>query len=287
MSAIDFAILPDSIDSLAIDAVQSNRVLLRDLWKSAEPDLDIDHGALASLVLTPAATLLAIGQQAFHTARKSSSFTELLTEPNGINRVMLDELAKSYRIERRVGQPASGTVRLFFQENLDRVLGLSTLFQANGVIFHLRNLETLQIAGSLPSTLPHYQNLKETQDGSGLFYADVVVYAKSTGTAANLVRGTELVLHQNSLPYFVRAVAQETFSGGENDESDDSLVQRMLYGVSAKVLSSRINMKAALLEQFPSIRDSSVIGAGDPELTRDKHSFFPGSTGGYPVPLQF
>jgi hypothetical protein len=55
----------------------------------------------------------------------------------------------------------------------------------------------------------------------------------------------------------------------------------MLLGISSKVLSSRTNMRAALLEQFPNIRDSSIIGAGDPEMTRDKHSVFPGSVGGY------
>ena len=73
----------------------------------------------------------------------------------------------------------------------------------------------------------------------------------------------------------------ETFSGGENDEDNDSLVRRMVLGVSAKVLSSRVNMRASLLEIFPDIRDSSVIGAGDLEMTRDKHTIFPGSTGGY------
>jgi hypothetical protein len=83
------------------------------------------------------------------------------------------------------------------------------------------------------------------------------------------------------LPYFVRAVAMETFTGGENDEDNDSLVHRMVLGVSAKVLSSRVNMRASLLEKFPDIRDSSVIGAGDMEMTRDKHTVFPGSTGGY------
>jgi hypothetical protein len=40
-------------------------------------------------------------------------------------------------------------------------------------------------------------------------------------------------------------------------------------------------MRATLVEKFPDIRDSSVIGAGDLEMTRDKHTVFPGSTGGY------
>ena len=105
--------------------------------------------------------------------------------------------------------------------------------------------------------------------------------AQSAGAAGNLVRGTELALHESSILYFRRAVALETFSGGEDDEPDNELIRRMISGVSAKVLSSRENMRAALLEKFPDIRDSSIIGAGDIEMTRDKHTAFPGSVGGY------
>jgi len=281
MSELDETLIPDSYAALSVEHVEANRQLLRDLWKSAAPDLDVDHGALSALVLNPAATLLEVGRETFRKARKGSNLTALLADTSDASRLMLDELAASYRVERRTGTIASGRIRLFFQENLYRVIGLSTTFQANGVLFHVRQIETVQPAGDIPSTLPHYQNLKETQDGSGLYYADVTVYARSTGSVANLVRGTELTLFQSSLPYFVRAVAMETFAGGENDEEDESLVRRMVLGISAKVLSSRINMRAALLEKFPDIRDSSVIGAGDREMTRDKHTVFPSSTGGY------
>jgi hypothetical protein len=282
MSEIDFALLPESYESLSVENVQATKKLLRDLWKSAAPELDLDHGALDSLVLNPAATLLETARDTFRTARKSSSFTALLADSSDpVSAKMLDELAASYRVTRRKGSSASGRIRLFFQEDIYRVVGLSTIFTANGILFHLHNIETLQLSGDIPSTLPHYQNLQETEDGSGLFYADITVYARTASAAGNLVQGTELTLYQSSLPYFVRAIVLETFSGGENDEETRSLVRRMILGVSAKVLGSRINMRAALLEQFPDIRDSAVIGAGDLEMTRDKHSIFPGSTGGF------
>lgn len=281
MSEIDFALVPESYESLSVENVQANKRLLRDLWKSAEPDLDMDHGALDALVLNPAATLLEVGRETFRNARNSSSFTAILEDASGAREKMLDELAASYRVRRRKGTASQGRIRLFFQEDIYRVVGLSTTFQANGILFNLKNLETLQLSDDIPSTLPHYQNLKETRDGSGLFYADVTVYARTAGAAGNLVQGSELTLYRSALPYFVRAVALETFSGGENDEDTDSLLRRMILGVGAKVLSSRVNMRAALLEQFPEIRDSAVIGAGDLEMTRDKHSVFPGSTGGY------
>ena len=281
MPDIDFALLPESFGSLSVENVQANRRLLRDLWSSAEPLLDIDRGALSSLVLTPAATLFEVGRETFRTARKSSSFTALLADSSEVAEAMLDELAKSYRVSRRTGTASSGRIRLFFREDLFILVGLSTTFQANGIEFRVRNVETLQPSEATPSTLPNYQNLRAIQDGSGLFYADIEVFAQSNGVAANLTHGTELELANSSLSYFVRAVALETFTGGEDDETKESLIQRMVLGISAKVLSSRVNMRAALLEKFPEIRDSSIIGAGDSEMTRDKHTIFPGSTGGY------
>jgi hypothetical protein len=281
MPELDDSLIPASYAALSPENVETTRRLLRDLWKSAAPDLDVDHGALSALLLNPAATLLEVGRETFRQARKGSNLAALLSDPSDASRLLLDELAASYRVERKTGTKSSGRIRLYFQENLYRVIGLSTTFQANGILFHIRHVETLQSAGDIPSTLPHYQNLKETQDGSGQYYADVTVYARSPGAVANLVRGTELTLYQSSLPYFVRAVTMETFSGGGNEEGDESLVRRMVLGISAKVLSSRINMRAALLEKFPDIRDSSVIGAGDREMTRDQHTVFPGSTGGY------
>jgi len=280
MPDIDFAILPASYKDLSVANVESNRQLLRDLWQSAEPQLDVDRGALSMLVLNPAATLLEVGRETFRTARKSSSFTALLADSSEAAAPMLDELARSYRVTRRSGSIASGRIRLFFNENVPRTIGLSTTFQANGMLFKVRNVETLFSSHEPPSTLPHTQNLRHANDGSKLLFADVTVYAQAAGSAGNLVRGTELSLYQSAIPYFARAVAMETFSGGENDESNDSLVQRMVLGVSAKVLSSRVNMRASLLEKFPDIRDSSVIGAGDPEMTRDKHTIFPVGTGG-------
>jgi hypothetical protein len=281
MSRIDFALMPENWPALDSEGVQRNRLQLGDLWQAAEPDLDVARGALSALVVSPAAALLEVGRETFALARKSSSLSALVNDSSATAQEMLDELAAGYRVSRKPGSPASGTVRLFFRENVPKTIGVSTLFEANGILFNTSAAENLLPYGEAPTTLARYQTMRRTEDGSGLYYADIVLTAQTAGSAGNLMQGTELALYQSNLSYFVRAVALETFRQGENDESNDSLIQRMLYGVSAKVLSSRINMKASLSEMFPDIRDSSVIGAGDPEMTRDRHTAFPGSAGGY------
>jgi hypothetical protein len=102
MPDFDFALLPESYADLTTENVQRNRQLLRDLWKSADPTIDVDSGALSSLVVNPAATLLEVGLDAFRTARKSSSLTALLADSSDVSKMMLEELASSYRVQRKL-----------------------------------------------------------------------------------------------------------------------------------------------------------------------------------------
>jgi len=79
-------------------------------------------------------------------------------------------------------------------------------------------------------------------DGSGHVYVDVPVTAAQSGSLGNLTRGMDVSSLRGNIAYFVRAFAVETFVGGTDDESTHDLIQRMIHGISAKVLSSRINM---------------------------------------------
>ena len=281
MSDVAFDLIPPSYTGLDADAVLATETAIKDLWRAADNTLDVENGAIAALVVRPAAALLQVGRETFQTARRSSSLTSLLDASDAVSLAMLDEVAASYRVTRKSGKAAYGLIRLFFSQDLYQVVGVTTQFRANGVLFNLRTAETLIVSTDAPSTLPNYQSLRKTEDGSNLFYADVTVYSRTEGIIGNLIRGTELFLYESVLPYFVRALALETFQGGDDTEPNDQLIQRMRYGISAKVLSSRVNMKAALIDQFPDIRDSSIIGAGDPEMTRDKHTLFPGPVGGF------
>jgi hypothetical protein len=278
MASLDNLFFADSFAELSATNVQNNATLLAALWGSAEPEIDVRHGALDALVVRPAATLLEVAKQAFVKARDNSNLSLLLSESTERSRELLDAFAQNYHVTRKPGSAAAGIIRLIFSKAGYCTIGLTSRFQANGVLFACSEVQQARPADTQLANGSHV--FRDLGDGSGYVFFDVAVTAQTVGSAGNLVRGTELSMVE-PLPGFIRAVALETFTGGDDEEADNALVQRMVLGVSAKVLSSRVNMRAALLEQFPDIRDSFVIGAGDPEMTRDKHSVFPGSTGGY------
>jgi hypothetical protein len=278
---IDFAIIPDALDSLAVSQVRENEALLGTLWQTTDPQADVNYGAFHNLVVRPAATLLEVGKEAFATARKSSSFTALLAESTELSDAMLDELALMYRIQRKEGERATGIVRIIVREDVQTAIGSVTVFTIpTGRLFYASSSVTALASTDTRSLYPNGVLLRRLP-GTSYYYFDVPVIAELPGLSGNLVKGAEINIAIGGPGYFVRAVALETFSGGTDNESNEALIQRMQLGISAKTLGSRINMKAALLDFFPDVRDSSVIGAGDIELTRDKHSVFPGSSGGF------
>ncbi|GHT30352.1 hypothetical protein FACS1894214_0020 [Planctomycetales bacterium] len=275
-------LIPESFAALPINEVNGNEVVFSNLWESASPNIDVKRGALNALVVRPFSTLMAAGQQAFEDGRQQSSLTYLLSNNSDRISSLLDEMALNYRITRRAGTPANGRLRLVFRKPMSLAIGSGVHFDANGIDFSANDIYTASAIPALSNTSSAFEQIyKPMPDNSGYVYIDISVSANSPGSAGNLVRGTEVEVLDQPFLYFIRAYALETFTGGSDSESDDELINRMRYGISAKVLSSRINMKAALLETFPDIRDSSIIGAGDIEMVRDKMSVFPISIGGY------
>ena len=278
MSGIGDIVLPDSFDTVPhADVLRSER-LLGALWSSADPTIDVRTGALLSLVLRPFASLLEVSRGAFQSAGRQSDLGYLTSASAVQDMDLVDAVARNYRISRKVGGSASGTLRMVFSRRMTVSIGPMDIFTANGMEFRPLQQFTSDARTEYPGTGPQMYPMP---DDSGYVYFDLTVSAIGNGAAGNLPRGTEVMPIRTNIPFFIRAFVTETFAGGSDDESNHDLIQRMIYGISAKVLSSRTNMQASLLEVFPNIRDSSIIGTGDMEMTRDKHTVFPGSTGGY------
>jgi hypothetical protein len=278
MNSIGDIVIPDSFDALADADVLSSEKLLGALWSSADPTIDVQTGALLFLLLRPFATLLETAKESFRMGGKQSDLNYLLTAPLEQVSELLDVLAKNYRTSRKTGTASSGKLRLVFSRRVTVSIGPADVFVANGIEFiPIQQWTADSREGFITGELQFYP----MPDGSGHVHLDLPVSATRNGFLGNLTRGMDVSSVRGNIPYFVRAFAVETFVGGSDDESNHDLVQRMFLGISAKVLSSRINMQASLLETFPGIRDSSIVGAGDNEMTRDKHTVFPGATGGY------
>jgi hypothetical protein len=275
-------VIPHSFDQLKGTDVERSLTLLSALWSSGDPRLDVRTGALRSLVTLPAASLFEAAKYAFRSGSQYSNLALLADHSSKVDAAILDKLAANYKVVRKNGTSAFGKIRLVFSQPVSMVIGLTDTFEANGMIFTpVRTYAAADLPKAANAPSLEYLTFLPMPDDSGYMFYDIEVRAAAEGLLGNLAKGAAVTLSGRKLSYFVRAFVVESFSGGSDGESNADIIQRMIHGISAKVLSSRTNMQASLLEVFPNVRDSSIIGAGDDEMTRDKHSVFPGAAGGY------
>ena len=113
------------------------------------------------------------------------------------------------------------------------------------------------------------------QQPDGTFTFAVDVQAVLIGLSGGLRQG-DLVTPSKPIPNLIRAAATTDFVGGKDAELNADLVNRLELGIAAKSWSNGNNV-AALIRQQAGFSDAivSVVGAGAPEMLRDKHSLFP------------
>jgi hypothetical protein len=280
METLENLIIPNDYSELTREKVEEVLKIFKALYSSYDKTADINSGALLQLVTRPAAVLFESARESFETAKKESSLKYLMENTSDRISAIIDELSYNYRITRKTGTPAYGTLRLIFERPITTTIGFVTYFQIGTITYRVQETQSADAIDSAnPSMNTH--RWQTTSDGSGYVFIDIPVFADQNGSEGNIAAGTEVELLGQNYASFVRCYAVDTFIGGSDDESDQQLIDRMLNGISAKVLSSRQNMRATLFDVFPSVRDAAIIGAGDWELTRDKHSPFPLSSGGY------
>ncbi len=83
-------------------------------------------------------------------------------------------------------------------------------------------------------------------------------------------------------PRFVTAFAATDFTGGTATELNDELLARLEQGIAAKVMQGRSNIVALIKSQeaFAETLHYSIIGFGNPEMSRDQHWIWPSGGGG-------
>ena len=121
----------------------------------------------------------------------------------------LDHHARLRGISRRTGAPAAGTLRFAIDTALqeDLTIPVGTVCCTAGLV---------RFATTEDGTIP-----------AGALYADIPARAEQPGTAGNALSGT--ITQMTRAPQGVRGVTNPTaFSGGSNEEDDESLRTRVL-----------------------------------------------------------
>jgi hypothetical protein len=266
-----------SLTELDYTQVQQALALATQLLQEENPELDLRRGVIHDLVLSPQAMFATAQQENMNRLRQSMSVAAIQANPALADDALVDAVASNFLVERRAGAYANGSVTLVINRAAAVTIAAGTVFQAQGLEF---TTATSYAARTNSSAVTTATDRLLTARGDGTYAFTIEVTAVASGSAGNLRKDVTMI-PRNTLPYFVTAYAANDFADGTDGESNADLLARLVYGVTAKTLSGRAHMSAALRSQaaFANVVADSIVGFGDPEMTRDAHGIWPGSMG--------
>ena len=268
-----------SIDELDPDLVLAAQAELSQLIQERHPEVELTRGVIHDIVAFFAGGISgAVNQTEVDRVRQSNSLLAIENNPELADDDLVDAVLSNYNLTRKVGTRARGDVTIVVEGSTTVVIAADELYIANGINYRTDTTITARPPGT---TIVATSERALVARGDGSYEFTVPATAEDVGEEANIGNGTKLVPDVTP-PRFVTAFATSGFTGGTSSETNEQAIERLRAGIAAEGMSGRLNIDALIRGQatFADIKELSIIGYGDAEMTRDQHSIFPVSMGG-------
>jgi hypothetical protein len=264
-----------ALDQTEVDNV---RALLRTAINNYTDKYDLNRGVIHDIVLELSALLTAATEADVDQVRENASLSAITSDPTAVADSVVDSVAANYRVYRKAGTKASGTVAIVLSSDSSVTIKKGSTFTISGVTFVATETITSKPTTTVinPITLPYARVV--TNVGNRYVFT-VAVEAQSNGAGGNIPAGIAVTV-TSPPPRFIQAYTYGAMTGGTDDESNQSMVNRLLAGASIQAWGSRSSIEGMLMANYSDIVDTSFVGAGDAEMLRDKHGLVPISVGG-------
>ena len=263
-----------------LDNADVNQITLQVITQLQElnPDLDFKRGVFKDTLAYYHAILETAIRTNLERYQSARSLQIVNSDPTLADSAIVDEIISNWGVVRKSGTAATGSVTIELTTPSSVVIPEGFLFSANGLNYAATTtFVSRQTAGQITSSSDRL--IVPLSNGNHAFTVDVA--AVEVGSNYKLNAG-DLILPVSTLVNFVTSYATSSFDAGTDPESNTELISALQEGIAAKTLSNRVNMRSYLrsLPGFSSITNQSIIGYGDAEMLRDKHSIIPIAYGG-------
>lgn len=259
-------------DEITQDDYDAARALQTQIVAERHPEIHTRGGTISDLVMTLHGVLGGAGRIERQRLLDSNSIFQAIQNPSLVDSDTLDNLFSNYFVTRQAGGFATGSITIVLSQPSPTVIPEGFIFTAGTRDFATTNSFAARLTSA--DVLSDSDRILVAQpDGTYTFTVDV--QAAVLGLNGSLRQG-DVVTLSRPVPNVTQAFATEDFVGGKDAELNTDLVARLELGIAAKTWSNDTNV-AALVRNQTGFTDAivSVIGAGDPEMLRDKHSLFP------------
>lgn len=270
----------ETLAELSPSLVAEQQALMAAVIREAYPQLDLRRGLVHDVIAFLAGGVSgAINQTQIDRLRRSLSLLEVSEDPSLAEDRVVDALLSNYGLTRRQGARGRGNATLVVRESTPFVVPAGTSFTANGNTYSA-DLAIIALSPGSQITNSSLQRLLVDR-GDSTYEFSLPLTADEVGTAGNLRQSTSLV-PDFAQSRFVAAFVTADFTGGRDVETTEDLLARQATAYAAPVAGGPAQL-VSLIKSQPAFADTlhySIVGAGDPAMTRDQHSIFPGSHGG-------
>lgn len=245
----------------------------------AFPNLDFRRGVFHDRILYLSAILAADEEDLIDRVQQSQSLLDIQSNPALADPALVDKVLSNFRISRRQGAVASGQIAVVVSALAPLTLSAGMIFTAGGIGLATTQVTAVRTDGAQVVSATD-RVLSPQPDGTYAFSFPAA--ATGVGVAGMLRRGAVVVPDQPP-PFFVKAYVPADWTGGSDTETNAALMARLQAGIAAPGLSNRGNIVSLVQNnsQFAGVINMSIIGSGDPELSRARRGLFPISLPGY------
>lgn len=234
--------------------ILDTRRFLRQKLLEFNSELEVRSGsAIGTMLLKPMSVLTNPTEEEIAYIRTQLS----LEDVSSLGTENVDRLIANLFLERRVGNIARGTVRLYFATAQDSLVPQGTGF--------LDRTGQLFLANTNVSISQSEMSLNRS---GSQYYMDVFVTASSPGDSYN-VDADEIVSSESEISGVIRITNPSPLTSGLDTETDAEYVERAGTAITVRNLINRRSIDTVLLEQFNFITSLQAIGFRDPEMIRD------------------
>lgn len=187
---------------------------------------------------------------------------------------LVDLLMQAFGKVRAAGSKARGLIQLTFSRSGSyRIPQSSTFTTDTEIVF------TSESSYLVTPTVSGAANELQLVAHGGVYVCQLPMVCAVTGTVGNVKAGTP-VTWASPLSGFVAAEVVVS-NGGEDAESNESLLARRDISLTAPVFGGRANIRALIEQVYPAVIESAVFGMSSAEVIRNGHNAFGIKTGQY------
>jgi len=267
-------------DLTQLDSADVNQLIdtLATQLQELNPTLDLRRGVFRDTLVYYHAILETAIRTNLERYQSARSLQQIEADPTLADDTVVDEVLSNFNVVRKEGTKAIGNVTIELSTAREVVIPVNSIFEGNGKSFLATATFTARTsAAQVADTTDRL--LVQLSNGNWAF--TIQVEAEEVGSDSKL-DGGDLIVPDRSIATYVTSYATASFEDGTNTETNTQLINELQLGIAAKALSNRTNMRSYIrsLSEYSSVTNQSIVGYGDPEMLRDKHTVFPIGFGG-------